>query len=53
MAMAARDYDGWDLFHALLSTAALPARLHPDADLAALAISNGWQLAADQLINQS
>lgn len=46
VAMAAPEHDGWDLFHALVSTAALPARLHTDAYLAALAISNGWRLVS-------
>ena len=46
VAMAAPEHDGWDLFHALMSTAALPARLQTDAYLAALAISNGWRLVS-------
>jgi len=46
VAMAAPEHDSWDLFHALLSTAALPGRLHTDAYLAALAISHGWRLVS-------
>jgi predicted nucleic acid-binding protein len=44
--MAALEHDGWDLFHSLLSSATLPARLHTDAYLAALAIANGWRLVS-------
>jgi toxin-antitoxin system PIN domain toxin len=46
VAMAAPEHDGWDLFHAMLTTLELPARHHTDAYLAALAISNGWRLVS-------
>ena len=46
VAMAAPEHDSWDLFHALLSSAELPARLHTDAYLAALVIANGWRLVS-------
>ena len=46
VAMAAPEHDGWDLFHTLLSSAELPARLQTDAYLAALVIANGWRLVS-------
>jgi toxin-antitoxin system PIN domain toxin len=46
VAMAAPEHDGWDLFHSLLSSTTLPARLHTDAYLAALAIANDWRLVS-------
>ena len=35
------EHDGWEVFHQLLRSAELPARLCTDAHLAALAIANG------------
>ena len=46
VAMAAPEHDSWDLFHTLLSSAELPARLQTDAYLAALVIANGWRLVS-------
>jgi toxin-antitoxin system PIN domain toxin len=46
VAMAAPEHNGWELFHSLLSSTTLPARLHTDAYLAALAIANGWRLVS-------
>jgi len=38
--------DGWEVFHQLLRSGAIPARLCTDAHLAALAIANGWRLVS-------
>jgi hypothetical protein len=35
------EHDGWEVFHQLLRSSELPARLCTDAHLAALAIANG------------
>ena len=40
------EHDGWEVFHRLLRSAELPTRLCTDADLAALAIANGWRLVS-------
>ena len=40
------ELDGWEVFRQLLRSAELPARLCTDADLAALAIANGWRLVS-------
>lgn len=44
--LAAPEHDGWEVFHQLLRSAELPARLCTDAHLAALAITNGWRLVS-------
>jgi uncharacterized protein len=46
VAIAGTEHGGWDVFHGLLSQAELPARLHTDAYLAALAMANGWRLVS-------
>ena len=37
---------GWDVFHQLLRSGEVPARLCTDAYLAAVAIVNGWRLVS-------
>jgi toxin-antitoxin system PIN domain toxin len=44
--LAAPEHVGWEVFHQLLRSAELPARLCTDAHLAALAITNGWRLVS-------
>jgi len=44
--LAAPAHNGWEVFHQLLRSAELPARLCTDAHLAALAIANGWRLVS-------
>lgn len=44
--MAMPEQGGWDVFHQLLRSGELPARLCTDAYLAALAIANGWRLVS-------
>jgi toxin-antitoxin system PIN domain toxin len=44
--LAEPEHNGWEVFHQLLQSAELPARLCTDAHLAALAIANGWRLVS-------
>ena len=44
--LAAPEHDGFEVFHRLLCSGDLPARLCTDAYLAALAIANGWRLVS-------
>jgi toxin-antitoxin system PIN domain toxin len=44
--LAVTEHGGWEVFHQLLRTGALPTRLCTDAYLAALAISHGWRLVS-------
>jgi uncharacterized protein len=44
--LAEPEHNGWEVFHQLLLSAELPARLCTDAHLAALAIANGWRLVS-------
>ena len=46
VSMAMAEQGGWDVFHQLLRSGELPARLCTDAYLAALAIANGWRLVS-------
>ena len=44
--LAEPEHDGWEVFHQLLRSGEIPARLCTDAHLAALAIANGWRLVS-------
>ncbi|MBW0174372.1 MAG: PIN domain-containing protein [Vulcanococcus sp.] len=44
--MAAAEHGGWEVFHQLVRTNNLPARLCTDTHLAALAMANGWRLVS-------
>ncbi len=44
--LAKPEHNGWEVFHKLLRSGAIPARLCTDAHLAALAIANGWRLVS-------
>ena len=44
--LAIPEQGGWDVFHQLLRSAEVPARLCTDAYLAAVAIANGWRLVS-------
>ena len=46
VSMAMAEQGGWDVFHQLLRSGELPARLCTDAYLAAVAIANGWRLVS-------
>jgi len=46
VSLAAPEHDGFEVFHQLLSSGELPARLCTDAYLAALAMANGWRLVS-------
>ena len=46
VSMAIPEQGGWDVFHQLLRSAEVPARLCTDAYLAAVAIANGWRLVS-------
>jgi uncharacterized protein len=46
VSMASAEPHGWDVFHQLLRSGELPARLCTDAYLAALAMANGWRLVS-------
>jgi hypothetical protein len=44
--MAEHEQSAWDLFHALVCDLPLPSKHCTDSYPAALAMANGWQLAA-------
>ena len=44
--LAEPEHNGWEVFHQLLRSGEIPARLSTDAHLAALAIANGWRLVS-------
>ena len=44
VSLATPEHDGWEVFHQLLRSGDLTARLCTDAYLAALAIANAWRL---------
>jgi uncharacterized protein len=46
VSMASAELNGWDVFHQLLRSGELPARLCTDAYLAAVAMANGWRLVS-------
>ncbi len=46
VSMAMPEQAGWDVFHQLLDSGDVPARLCTDAYLAALALANGWRLVS-------
>jgi len=46
VSMGSAEHGGWEVFHQLLRSGALPPRLCTDAYLAALAIANGWRLVS-------
>ena len=46
MSLARSEHDGFEVFHQLLQSRDLPARLCTDAYLAALAMANGWRLVS-------
>ncbi len=46
VSMASAEANGWDLYHQLLRSGEVPARLCTDAYLAAVAMANGWRLVS-------
>ena len=46
ISMASAEPQGWDLFHQLLRSCEVTARLCTDAYLAAIAMANGWRLVS-------
>ena len=44
--LATAEANGWDLYHQLLRSGEVPARLCTDAYLAAVAMANGWRLVS-------
>ena len=46
VSMASAELNVWDVFHQLLRSTELPARLCTDAYLAAVAMANGWRLVS-------
>ena len=46
VSMAPAEPQVWDLFHQLLRSGEVPARLCTDAYLAAIAMANGWRLVS-------
>ena len=46
VSMASAELNAWDVFHLLLRSGELPARLCIDAYLAAVAMANGWRLVS-------
>jgi len=46
VSIAMPEQGGWDVFHQLLRSGEVPARLCTDAYLAAVAIANGWRLVS-------
>jgi len=46
VSMASAEPHGWDVFHQLLRSGEVPARLCTDAYLAAVAMANGWRLVS-------
>ncbi len=46
VSMASAELNGWDVFHQLLRSGVVPARLCTDAYLAAVAMANGWRLVS-------
>ena len=46
VSLARSEHDGFEVFHQLLHSRDLPARLCTDAYLAALAMANGWRLVS-------
>ena len=46
MSLATAEANGWDLYHQLLRSGEVPARLCTDAYRAAVAMANGWRLVS-------
>ena len=46
VSIAMPEQGGWDVFHQLLRSGEVPARLCTDAYLAAVAMANGWRLVS-------
>ena len=46
VSMASAEPNGWDVYHQLLRSGEVPARLCTDAYLAAVAMANGWRLVS-------
>ena len=46
VSMASAEANGWDLYHQLLRSGEVPARLCTDAYRAAVAMANGWRLVS-------
>ena len=44
--LAMPEQGGWDMFHQLLRSAEVPARLCTDAYIAAVAMANAWRLVS-------